>query len=55
MEEEIRESQTPPLSLHRSGALIMDTVVTTMLTRPHVHPGLYVCVRQECLLANHCS
>lgn len=44
MEAQIRERQAPPLSLHHLGALIMDTMVTTMLTRPHVHPGLYACV-----------
>ncbi len=47
MKEEIRESQAPPLSLHYPGALIMDTMVTTMLTWPHVHPGLCVCIGQK--------
>lgn len=47
MEEEIRERRAPPLSLHHPGALIMDTMETTTLTRPHVLLGPCVCVGQE--------
>lgn len=38
---EIIESQGPLLSLPHLGALIVDTVATTMLTRPDVCPSVF--------------